>query len=328
MFTISWSGKGSAAAFWILIFVLLSRGTRSAGQSPQTPEEPWLVCSSDTPIAAVGTSVAVRAWALPKDGAAPSYTWTVDVGKIVGTGREVQWDFSKVPSNPEPHLATVSVTVPSGSMGSCSVRVIAVTGRRAGRAPTRSFLVKGKNPERPGYGLYSYFLLGSKDLPRERCLLAIRAYLAALTDVERQHDLPSAELNVAYLPVGGAAPPDFTAEWLLDHYDYAKAQALLHVLPDVLTEGPYIVSTLKPLSSYTRRPDHYLFQDLSIVPTEPSDLISWWVREFIHQSAQERFWEPRTGGLLALKIRTTIAVLAIGLPDVQKSIASWVSWKG
>ena len=164
-------------------------------------------------------------------------------------------------------------------------------------------------------------------MARVRCLLAIRAYLSALVDVENQQDLPPVNLNITYLPIEIIQPADPTPEWLLDHYDYAKAQALLHVLPGDLTDGPYIISTLQPLSSYARRPDQYLFQNLSTVPTEPAELISWWIREFIHQSAQERFWQPKTGELMALKIRTTIAVLAIGLPEVQKSIAGWVSWK-
>jgi hypothetical protein len=57
-----------------------------------------------------------------------------------------------------------------------------------------------------------------------------------------------------------------------------------------------------------------------------SDIISWWVREFLNQAAQERYWEPRTAELFALKIRTTIGVLAEGLPDVQKALTDWVSW--
>jgi hypothetical protein len=158
-------------------------------------------------------------------------------------------------------------------------------------------------------------------------LLAIRALLSAFVDVENQKDLPPATLNITHLPIEVIQPPDPTPEWLLDHYDYAKAQALLHVLPDDLTDGPYIISTLQPLSSYAQPPDRYLFQDLSTVPTQPADLISWWIREFIHQSAQERFWEANTGERMVLKIRTTIAVLAIGLPEVQKSIAGWVSWR-
>jgi hypothetical protein len=183
--------------------------------------------------------------------------------------------------------------------------------------------------ERQGYGLYSYFLLGSKPEgeARVRCLLAIRAFLSTFVDVVNQKDLPPATLNITYLPIEVIQPLDPTPEWLLDHYDYAKAQALLHVVPGDLTDGPYIISTLQPLSSYAQRPDRYLFQDLSTVPTEPAELISWWIREFIHQSAQERFWDANTGERIALKIRTTIAVLAIGLPEVQKSIAGWVSWK-
>jgi hypothetical protein len=330
VFTLFSSDEGSTALFSILLFALLPGWTMSAGRSLDTLEAPALACSSDTPIADAGTSVVLRAWALPKNGdAAPNYTWTVHAGKIVGAGSEVKWDLRTVPASSQRHYATVRATFPSGTTRSCSIGVVtAMAARRGGRAPTRSFLVRGQPGEPQGYGLYSYILLGSKpttDLARKRSLLVIQAYLAAMVDVEKQQILPPSALNVTYLPIE-KKPSDFTAEWLLDNYDYAKAQALLHVMPDDLTDGPYIVSTLRPLGLYVDRPEQYLFQNLSVVPTEPPDLISLWVREFIHQSAQERFWQPRTGALLALNIRTTIAVLAIGLPPVQKSISSWVSW--
>ena len=49
------------------------------------------------------------------------------------------------------------------------------------------------------------------------------------------------------------------------------------------------------------------------------------MREFQNQAAQERFWEPRTMEILTLKLRTTIAVLAIGLPEVQSAVHKWIS---
>jgi hypothetical protein len=187
--------------------------------------------------------------------------------------------------------------------------------------------MKGQK-EASGYGLYSYLLLGSRptDSSRERYVAAIKAYLTGMEDVTKLKDyVPTAKLNVAYLPIESAAPPDATAEWLVEHYDYARARAMLQVLPGNLTDGPYIVSTLKPLA-FDSPPSQYLFQNLSTVPTKPGDLVSWWVREFLNQAAQERFWEPKTTELLVLKMRTTIAALAIVLPDVQKSVGDWVSW--
>jgi len=66
---------------------------------------------------------------------------------------------------------------------------------------------------------------------------------------------------------------------------------------------------------------------LSAVPTKPPDLISWWVRAFMDQAAQEHSWNTLTMQSLVLKLRTTIAIVAVGLPDVGKSVGQWISWK-
>ena len=98
---------------------------------------------------------------------------------------------------------------------------------------------------------------------------------------------------------------------LLEHYNFAKAQSLLGVLSGERQSGIYFVSSMKPLSENPSPP--YVIQNLTAVPTSPSDLIMWWVQEFENQAAQEHFWEPRTTRMLVLRLRTTIAVLADGL---------------
>jgi len=133
-----------------------------------------------------------------------------------------------------------------------------------------------------------------------------------------------ARLNITYLPLETAAPESADAAWYLDHYDYARARVLLDFLPGNRRDGIYLVSSLKPLSGGPNPP--YLLQDFSTLPTEPPDLISWWVREFLNQAAQEQFWEPKTMEHFVLNLRTTISVLAIGLPEVQKAVTGWVSW--
>ena len=120
MFAMPCCGQRTAASSWILIAGLLTGGCRCVGQNLPTLDEPGLTCSADTPVININTSVAIRAWALTRDGVAPSYSWTVDAGKIVGTGREVQWDFSGVPSSPQPRRATVSVTGPSKTEMTCT----------------------------------------------------------------------------------------------------------------------------------------------------------------------------------------------------------------
>jgi hypothetical protein len=199
-------------------------------------------------------------------------------------------------------------------------------GERGPRETGGSFLV-GEEPEATGFGLYSYLLFGSPpdDISRERYLQAVRAYLNLIPDMvelEKYLQRP-AELNVTYLPLQVAPPNKASAEWVLEHYNYARARIVLRSLGDTHREGPYIVSSLKPLSGTSTVSDHYLYQDLSSVPPQ---LISPWVKEFMNQAAQERFWQQRSGEVLVLKMRTTIGILAAGLPDVRKALDEWIAW--
>jgi len=58
----------------------------------------------------------------------------------------------------------------------------------------------------------------------------------------------------------------------------------------------------------------------------PTHLVFLWAKEFFNQAAQERFWEESTARQLALKLRTTLAILAVGLPDVRKGLDDWIAW--
>ena len=88
-------------------------------------------------------------------------------------------------------------------------------------------------------------------------------------------------------------------------------------------DGPYIVSSLTPLGETPAATGPYLFQDLSAVPPT---LASEWIKEFLNQSAQVRFWESRTAAMLSLRLRTTLTVLADGLAAVQSGLGGWITW--
>jgi hypothetical protein len=97
-------------------------------------------------------------------------------------------------------------------------------------------------------------------------------------------------------------------------------------------QGPYFVSTTTPLSGQATLTDHYLYQNMSSVPSE---LVILWVQEFMQQSAQKNFWQKRQGPQAALKLRTAIATLAAGIDPAKKSITEWQNilstllfWKG
>lgn len=288
---------------------------------------PGLTCSSDRPIVFEGESVALRAWDTNPSNQSANYKWSVDAGRIVGKGREVRWDLAGIASRPIPVTATLTVDSAKNDSSGCAIEIIVAPVERGDTRETgRAFLLRGQN-EAAGFGLYSYLLLGAPPIAstRERYTKCVESYLASIENViELQSYFPKSKLNIAYLPLQTSPPAKPSADWFLEHYDYARARALLDLLPGSRRDGPYIVSVLHPLSS-GRGVDQYLFQDLSSVPPR-GDLVSWWVREFLNQAAQEHFWEPRTAQQFALKMRTTISALAVGLPDVKKSLDGWVAW--
>ena len=232
----------------------------------------------------------------------------------------------------------LAITVLTGCLGLAPEVRLPPGGRETGRA----FLI-GEQPEAKGYGLYSYFLFGAPptEAARERYLNLIAGYLESIPPVGSfKGSLERWELNVAYLPLKDSPPVEFSkdcsqlpcqtgnvafAQWVLDHYNYARARVLLRAVPTGGTHrnGPYIVSSLKPLSMTPTLPLPYLYQDLSSVPPH---LVLLWVKEFLDEAAQERFGEARKVQQVALKLRQSIAVAAKGLPDVLEALDRWIAW--
>ncbi|HZT32046.1 MAG TPA: carboxypeptidase-like regulatory domain-containing protein [Bryobacteraceae bacterium] len=202
------------------------------------------------------------------------------------------------------------------------------------RLTGRAFLLQAK-PETPGYGLYSYILLGAgpSEATRARYLATFQACLEVISDVRdfEAANIPRARLNITYLPVKQSPPQSVpAAAWVLGHYDLARSEGLLLNVPGgPHNAGPYIVSTLGPLSS--ARPDKYLYQDLSAVPEA---LIPAWIQQFLAQAGQAQYWQPRALSQMVLTLRTKIEVAGLALPNVVKSsqdfrslLATWISEK-
>jgi len=122
---------------------------------------------------------------------------------------------------------------------------------------------------------------------------------------------------------GGKPFPDHgtssgdTACTLVSNYDYSRAQKLLSILPQAHMEGPYIISTMKPLDKTQTLPAEYLYQDLSSVPPE---LINLWLREFMAQAQEKEFWKTRSREQFVLRLRTTIGVLSQQMPDFGTAV--------
>jgi hypothetical protein len=168
-------------------------------------------------------------------------------------------------------------------------------------------------------------LLGSPGGPRDRYLALAAAWATTLQDVGEfaANGVPRSRLNVTYLLEESVAPTPLVPEWLVDHYNYTRARIFLDKFPGSrLGDGPYIVSVRMPLSTTSRVPGDFLFQDLSSVP--PS-LIGPWVKEFIAQAAQENYSQPQAMDQMVLKLRTDIGVAALALPDVKKAAGEWNS---
>lgn len=208
----------------------------------------------------------------------------------------------------------------------------------------RSFL-KPRQQEAPGYGLYSYLLLGSEpsDATRSRYLNVIAAFLslpkigsieAPATSPAPPGERPSQglsrrQLNIAYIPVDNSFSPadETSAEAILNHYDYPRAKLLLRSMPGgEHIEGPYIVSVLYPLKINQVITSHYLWQDLSNKGITP-ELAYAWVAAFQQQAAKVNFWSPDSFKQFALDVRTAIEIAADAYTSVKPSLAAWIGGK-
>ena len=226
------------------------------------------------------------------------------------------------------YQTVITVSTRDGQERRCTVqvRVVPPSGTMAG-LPARSFLPSG-TPERKGYGLYSYLLLGAPPGPsaRARYRRAVSEFVRLLPAIgQYAADIDPRMVNLNYLPVS-QVPRSDDADSILGRYDYARAQQLLRALPGARFGGPYLVSVRTPLSGQAQPPDEYVAQDLSTVP---DTLVGVWVKEFLTEATQERLGSGFSMRGLALRLRTLIGVVALGLPDVVQSMQEWKSlWAG
>jgi hypothetical protein len=286
-----------------------------------------LACSPDLPVVETGDSVTLRAFT-DLAGAA-DYTWKANVGSIVSKAAEARWNFDGV----LPGIYEARVQLKGDSWGGvCRIRMVITEKSRNGSyrrlEPGAGFLTPNQREGR-GYGLYSYLLLGAAPVEsnRQRYVETVAAYLRLVPRMEElKRNIRLLEINATYLPLQIAAPKDVSVTWVLEHYDYGRARAILRLIPGGAREGPYFVSSNAPLTGADAIPAHHLLQDLSAVPVVPKDLPAWWVREFMSQSAQERYWDAANLEQFTLKLRTTLAILSVGLPEVQASIKDWITW--
>ena len=206
------------------------------------------------------------------------------------------------------------------------------------RETGRSYLVNSEL-EALGYGLYSYILFDSPptDANKERYIRSIIAYLSITPLSSMEAFLPPEELNITYILLRDEPPENIEtclkeqcsgeesklAEWVIAHYDYARAQAILRKVPGTHRSGPYIISYYRPLTWVNRLHGQYLHQDLTIVPQH---VVQQWVTEFLEQVSLQHYWDEINLRQFSLKLLTAIEIIADGLPEVTAALKKWITW--
>lgn len=270
--------------------------------------------------------------------------WTATGGNISGTRNTATLDTAGVP----PGTITISAACSdSRGMNASASTEVSVGAPPPPPPPTivdtgRDFLLPG-DVEKEGYGMYSYLLWWNMPVQddRSRFINIISAFMlmpkismeegsekvvnsvGQLT--EPASTIPRPQLNVAYIPLNSTSTGTPSAEWILDHYDIARARILLAKLPRRYRSGPYIVSTLLRLSHGLPPDRHYLFQNLSSRAVS-SDLADAWVRQFQEQVQTQEYWQPNEIRTFVLSLRAKVADLATDIPQARAGIATWISW--
>src|SRR5271166_3715387 len=93
-------------------------------------------------------------------------------------------------------------------------------------------------------------------------------------------------------------------------FGLARRAPLARVTGDSLHgDGPFIISSYRPLEGPNSLTTPYIFEDLSSVPP---DVVEFWVQQFKCPTSQERSRDKETVSSVALRLRTAIAIFAIG----------------
>ncbi len=203
----------------------------------------------------------------------------------------------------------------------------------------RAVLV-GKQIEEKGYGLYSYVLFGAlpNDITRSRYLQVISTWLDGILPLTELEDRGFAkrELNVTYVLLQEPPPRELArsdrlspaevekvSQWIVDHYDYARARRILNAFPGGHRGGPYLISVSTPLTGAAPAAGQYLRQDLSSVPAE---FIHKWITEFLDQAGRPQCWEEPCVIRMTLRLRAVLIEAAQALPEVKNALEDWIAW--
>ena len=274
-----------------------------------------LTCTPAKPVAIAGETIQVRAW-VPKGDR--TLTWSAEEGDVSATGEIAIWDLTGVSPGPK------TITVRVSGIGACAARVwVESRVETRGDRLTRRFLVPRGAPEPADYGLYSYIVLTPDKggaAAKQRNRVTVEAWLSRLLAASAEERREKrAELNATFLPVDSEPGADPTTDWLLQHYDYNRADEILAAVQGKRTGGPYLVSAERPLKK--DKPARYLWLDASWAP---ASTIPLWFDAFVNQASQERFDTPIAFERFNLNLRTILSVFAEEVPHAIGSIVAVV----
>lgn len=267
------------------------------------------------------------------DHAPPSYTWSATGGIIEDGFPTARWSLAGQP--PGQYTATIRIEDPTAGASQCSVNVFVEEdgprkpfSRSGAPRETGSDLLPSDQGESSRYGLYTYLLLSAQpsDHNREKYIEVVRAFLRMVPEINRlEKYIPPSQLNVAYLPVTNLPADTLSGDkfeaFVLENYDYARSRAILRLIPGIHRDGPYILSSLRPVTGLTELEKPYIEEDLTLFPP---DMVESVFKEYLIQAANEAFYESRSLPRLALNIRTTVHVLAGAKPKIEAALKDWL----
>ena len=310
----------------VFFIALAAAGSLASADETIADGQP-LVCSASSVIAQFGDKVTLTSAPVGRN---DELQWAATGGTIEGHGTKATWLLKSLPADQNSQTAFALSTSLDGTRRVCSVEVWLSADPLKGtiQETGRAFLQPNQHEEE-GFGLYSYLVLGSPVNSQNRALYeaVMAAYLERVRELValRKYFSDQSRLAAMYVPV--TAPPPANgkvsaaeaAKWFVDHYDGERMRAMVNRLPQRLSDGPYLVSSLRPLG------DGPLAIQLNLgFITE--DMAGLWVKEFLAATAQEHSWGVQNLRMFTLKTRTLLAILAANIPDIKRSLQEWLTF--
>ena len=190
--------------------------------------------------------------------------------------------------------------------------------------PNSHFLIKDE-PEKFGFGLYSYLLLNPNQNDSLKSEILIETFLSKRTElVEISKFRVDSDINIIYLPLKNDLPNDFDqfsnekqVHWVMKNYNFERAETLIKKFQFEHASGPYVISFPQPVSVKNDAiRNNFLVQDFTKVPPSAAAI---WLDEFMKQSYQNDF---RNSAGLKLFCDTLKAALSntINFSEFNKSV--------